>query len=456
MGKTEAASAGGPVRRWRRVGRLVCAAILVAAAALLSPRESLAQAVAAPKTQWLLGDWNGHRTELFKKGIDLQLAYVHEVAYNLQGGTQQLVDYTDQIEAGFTLDLERLFGLHDAFFQVTYTSRAGRDLVQDVNLGTFQLVQEVYGRGQTVRLTNMFFQQSYFNKLISWKAGRVNPGDDFAAFPCDFQNLTFCGSQPGNVAGNYIFNWPISQWGTRIKVNLEGFGYYQVGFYDQNQQYLGFENKLWPVWYQGSTGFLMPMELGWEPKFMGGKLPGSYKIGAWYSTGQQPSAIYDSFGGLFALSGLPPAMRSGLYGGFVSIQQQVTRQASENPNAGLKVFFNGTVADIHASLTDRQFAAGLWYTGLIDARPYDAIGFAVGTTQQNPEITAAAALQNNLGLGPSPVPVKNSEYVFELDYSIAVRPGFTMRPNLQYIYSPGGSIVTKDIWILGLKTLISL
>ena len=346
-------------------------------------------------------------------------------------------------------------GMHDALVQVTYTSREGRNLVQDVNLGTFQLVQEVYGRGQTVRLTNMFFQQSYFSKLINLKFGRVNPGDDFANFPCDFQNLTFCGSQPGNVAGNYIFNWPISQWGGRMKVNLEGFGYWQLGFYDQNQQYLGYDNKLWPVWYQGSTGFLMPFELGWEPKFDKGTLKGSYKIGGWYSTGQQPSAVYDSFGGLFVLSGLPPALRNGLFGGFLSIQQQVTKQKSDNPDAGLKVFLNATVADIHASLTDRQINVGLWYTGLIDARPYDAIGFAVGTTHQNSEITRAAALQNALGV-PSPVPVKDAEYVFEFDYSIAVRPGFTVRPNLQYIYSPGGSIITKDIWILGLKTLISL
>ena len=452
-----------PRRRDGRKGLAVLArlaslslALSVLLGATLATGDVRAQAVAAPKTPWLLGDWSGYRTDLFRKGVDLQVGYVHEIAYNLQGGTQQLVDYTDQVEVGFTLDLERIVGLHDALFQVTYTSRAGRDLVQDANLGTFQLVQEVYGRGQTVRLTNMFFQQSYLNKLINWKAGRVNPGDDFANFPCDFQNLTFCGSQPGNVAGNYIFNWPISQWGTRLKVNLDGFGYYQIGFYDQNQQYLGFDNKLWPVWYQGSTGFLMPFELGWLPKFFDGRLPGSYKLGGWYSTGQQPSAVYDSYGGLFVLSGLPPAMRNGLFGTFLSIQQQLTRQKSENPEAGLKAFFNGTIADVHASLTNRQFNAGVWYTGLIDARPYDAIGFAIGTTQQNPEITAAAATQNALGLGPSPVAVKNAEYVFEFDYSISVKPGFTVRPNLQYIYSPGGSIVTKDIWILGLKTLISL
>ena len=252
------------------------------------------------------------RSKLFDKGVDLQLVYVSESAYNLQGGTKQLVDYTDQVAVGTTFDLERIVGLKDAVIQVTYTSRAGRNLVDDANLGTFQLVQEVWGRGQTVRLTQMWYQQKYFDDLINWKFGRVSMGADFATFPCDFQNLTFCGSQPGNIAGGYIFNWPISQWGSRVKVNLEGFGHYQIGVYDQNQQYLGYENKLWPVWYQGSTGVLVPVEIAWNPKFAGGRLEGSYKFGAWYSSGQQPDTIYDYNGNLIAFTGLQAATRTGM------------------------------------------------------------------------------------------------------------------------------------------------
>jgi len=53
------------------------------------------------------------------------------------------------------------------------------------------------------------------------------------------------------------------------------------------------------------------------------------------------------------------------------------------------------------------------------------------------------------------VPVKDSEYVFELDYTFVPTPGFLIRPNVQYIYSPGGSSITKDVWVLGLKTIIS-
>ncbi len=383
-----------------------------------------------PPEPRIFGDW-GPRARLYEKGIDFQVGYVSELAYNAQGGIRNLVDYTDQVAVGATFNLERLFGFHDAVIQVTYTERAGRNLVDDAQLGTLQLVQEVYGRGQTVRLTQLWFEQEYFNRMVAWKVGRTSMGEDFALFPCHFQNLSFCGSDPGNIVGGYIFNWPISQWGSRVKVKLDGFGYYQVGVYDQNQQYLGFDNKLWPVFYQGSTGVLVPVELAWLPKFDGGKLPGSYRIR--WPTGPMPEPA----------TPMPS---------FFTFQQQLTRNASENPEGGLKVFVNGVFADTATATTDQQFAAGLQYTGPISWRPNDVIAFAAGTTHVNNRVTAVQSLQNSLGLGP--VPVKNSEYVFELYYQVVPTAGLLFRPNVQYIYSPGGSSQTKDVWVLGLKTVI--
>ena len=422
-------------------------------AMLLASGISRAEPLAKPAEPWLLGNWGGLRTRLFDKGVDFQIVYVSEIANNVGGGIRSMVDYTDQVAVGATLDLERMFGLHDALIQITYTERAGRNLVDDAQLNTLQLVQEVYGRGQTVRLTQLWFEQQYFDRLLIWKVGRMSVGGDFAAFPCDFQNLTFCGSQPGNIAGSYIFNWPISQWGTRLRVALDGFGYYQVGAYDQNPQYLGYTDKLLPVFYSGSTGVLVPVEIAWLPTFAGGKLAGSYKIGAWYSSSTANDAVLDVNSNPAALTGMAPATRQGLYGGYLTFQQQVTRASTENPNGGLRLFLNAAFADAATSIIDHQIAAGFWYTGPFSFRPNDVIAFAAGTTHVNNRVTDIATLQNALGLGP--VPVKNSEYVFELDYTFVPTPGFLIRPNVQYIYSPGGSSVNKDVWVLGLKTIIS-
>jgi porin len=54
-----------------------------------------------------------------------------------------------------------------------------------------------------------------------------------------------------------------------------------------------------------------------------------------------------------------------------------------------------------------------------------------------------------------PVSEKSAEYVLELDYTFVPVTGFLVRPNVQYISSPGASSATRDIWVLGLKTLVS-
>jgi porin len=214
-----------------------------------------------PSVPWLLGDWGGLRTRLYQQGIDFQFGYANEFGTNTQGGVKRWAGYADQTQAGATLNLERLFGVRDAIFQMTFTERTGRNLVTDAQLNTLQLVQEVWGRGQTARLTQFWYDQHYLNDFISWKVGRMPVGGDFAAFACDYQNLTFCGADIGNLVGNYIFNWPISQWATRIKFNFNGFGYFQVGAYDQNQQYLGYTDALLPVFFKDSSGVMVPAEL---------------------------------------------------------------------------------------------------------------------------------------------------------------------------------------------------
>jgi porin len=405
-----------------------------------------------PSQPWLLGDWGGVRTRLYEKGIDFQLGHVSETAYNALGGTKALVDYTDQVTGGVTLDLEKLITLPSSSLQITYTERAGRNLVQDANLNTLQLVQEVYGRGQTVRVTQFFLDHSLLNGLIKWRWGRMAVGDDFADFPCQFQNLTFCGSPPGNLVGNYIFNWPISQWGTRVRLMLDGFGYAQMGVYDQNQQYLGFQNKLWPVWYSGSTGVLLPFEVAWLPTFGSGQLPGSYKIGAWYSTSKLNDVVLDVNGTYAAVTGLPPKQHKGLYGAYLTFQQQVTRNASVDPNGGWNLFLNAVVSDAATSATNFQMAAGFIYTGPFSWRPHDFIGFAAGMTHVNTSLTQVQNLQNSLNLGP--VVVQYPEHVLELFYTIQPTPGLHIRPNVQYVFTPGASNEHRNIIILGLKTVV--
>lgn len=251
-------------------GRLGASAIAAAALALCAASAHAYDVTTSP---YLLGDWGGLRTRLADQGVTFNLGYGSEVAHNFSGGTDHLTRYTDQWVMGTTLDLNKLWGWKGGTFQATVTDRNGRNLGSDANIGNNMLIQEVYGRGQTWHLTQFWLNQKLLDDRLEIKAGRVTVGEDFFSFSCDFQNLTFCGSQPGNLVGSYWVNWPTSQWGTRIKYHTSQETYAQIGVYQVNPNYV---NDSWAShngWKlnnpSGTTGALIPLEFGWLPNLGG-------------------------------------------------------------------------------------------------------------------------------------------------------------------------------------------
>ena len=402
----------------------------------------------------LTGDWGGVRTDLERSGVDLELNYTTETAYNAAGGTKHAVRYTDQWAFSGSFDLDRLLGLHDAEFKLTITDRNGRNLSDDAHLGTLQQIQEVFGRGQTWRLTQFWYDQKYFSGQLDWKIGRLTVGEDFAAFSCEFQNLTFCGSQPGNIVGDYWFNWPVSQWASRLRYNIDdGAGYFQVGAYQVNPGFLEDDaDAVLPGNPSGTTGVLIPVELAWSPQVGQDRLPGSYKIGVWYDTSTANDVFEDINGDPAVLTGLPFGRRHGRYGAYVNLEQQVMRFDADDPSRGLSLFLNATVADQRTATIDNQVALGVIRKGAFDLRPNDEIALAVGRTHVNSRVADGERLVNGAGLGP--VDVQDSEYAMELYYGLQATDWLMARPNLQFVSDPGGTSHNKDVLVIGLKTSI--
>lgn len=400
-----------------------------------------------PFTEDLIVDWEGLRNELRDLGVDIRFGYTAETATNVQGGEREGVTNDDQLTFGFGFDLQKLFGLNQAKFQMTITDRNGQNLSSVEDLKSLQQVQEIYGRGQTWLITQFWYDQKYLDGLLDWKVGRITEGEDFAAFSCDFMNLTFCGAQPGNLVGNYWYNWPISQWGTRIKLNIANFGYVQLGGFVVNPNYLSqhyafdFGNP------PGATGALLPVEIGWLPTF-GAGLDGSYKFGAWYNTSDSADVFENTAGQPLVLDGGKPLVRHGSYGEYINFLQRVT--GTVETGRGVSLFLNATSADRRTSFLDKQVTFGMFDTGVFGSRPADKLGAAIGGTHVNSRIAAGQQLQNALA-GTEPVPVQGSEYVAEIFYGAAIEPWIELRPNVQYVRHPGGTSQNADDVIVGLK-----
>lgn len=85
------------------------------------------------ESPYMLGDWNGTRTELAEKGYDFKFDYTGEMGSNLHGGFDhdRTARYSDQFGLGTHLDLQKILGWNDAEFQLTITKRSGNNISND-------------------------------------------------------------------------------------------------------------------------------------------------------------------------------------------------------------------------------------------------------------------------------------------------------------------------------------
>ena len=95
-------------------------------------------------------------------------------------------------------------------------------------------MQEVWGRGQTWRLTQLWLKQQYFDGALDVKFGRFGEGEDFNSFPAISRTWPSAARRWATGRGSIWYNWPVSQWALRVKYNFAPDWYVQVGAYEQN------------------------------------------------------------------------------------------------------------------------------------------------------------------------------------------------------------------------------
>ena len=404
-------------------------------------------------SKWMTGDWGGERTRLIEQGIDIKADYVGEMGANLHGGynNDKTARYSDQFGLGVALDLQKLWGWDNTQAKIQLTNRNGQnisnDRVGDPRAGTLSSSQEVYGRGHMVRLTQLWIQHQFLEGKLDVKAGYFGEGEDFNTFPCEFQNLAFCGSQVGNWATNIWYNWPVSQAALRVKYNITPELYAQIGAYNQNPSQLEHGNGF-KLSGSGTKGTVLPVELVWSPKV--NELPGEYRVGYYKSTAPADDVKVD-----LTNDGQSYRVRDSKHGYWFVVQQQLT-QHNGDPTRGLHVAANATFHDKATNIVDNYQSLMFVYKGPFDARPKDDIGIGAARIHVNDDVKKSAE-QINASLGvtdyndPLYSPLRTTEYNYEINYGFHVTNWLTVRPNLQYITHPGGVDQVDNALVAGLK-----
>ncbi|UNW07448.1 carbohydrate porin [Acinetobacter sp. YH12047] len=393
-----------------------------------------------PQGQYLLGDWNGKRTELAQQGVKFEANLLTDTAYLADGGRNEGADplTSAQLWLGTQLDMEKLAGWDGVTVRAVATARQGqstsvRDLQGDA--AQWANVQGTFGRGnQDSRLTELSIEKNYKDQGLSIKAGRLGLGMDFNVMACDFASTAFCAAQMGKWQGNIWMNTPVAQWGARVKQQLNPEVAVQVGVYEFNPDNgnAKAEGQGWSLDTDNADGVTIPAEVIWTPKSLVNGLPGSYRVGGMYNTADDVANQKDVATG---------EGKNRTFAGWLAVEQQLT--SIGNGRQGLYSFANFTWHDRDTNKVDNSQQLGLKYIGLVDSQPNNILGLAVNRVHVNDRFADSR-----------PVYDASAEYNIELNYSYNATKWLMLRPNLQYVINPGSSNQVDNALVLGLTTRV--
>ena len=403
---------------------------------MVAMTQAQAEQAFDPKGQYLLGDWDGKRTELAQKGVKFEANALTDTAYLADGGRDagESPNTSAQFWLGTQLDLQKLAGWDGVTIRAVMTARQGqstsiRDL-QDPLAPQMANAQGTFGRGnQESRLTELSIEKNFKEQGLSIKAGRLGLGMDFNVMACDFASTAFCAAQMGKWQGGIWMNTPVSQWGARVKQQLNSELAVQVGVYEFNPEN-ALERHGWNLDTDNADGVTIPAEVVWTPKSLVNGLPGSYRVGGMYNTADDPKNQKDIISG---------EAEDRTFAGWLAVEQQLTSTGSGRQ--GLHSFANFTWHDRVTNKVDNSQQLGLKYIGLVDSQPHDILGLALNRVHVNNRIS-------NPNLDAS------AEYNIELNYSYSPTKWLMLRPNLQYVINPGSTNRVDDAVVLGLGSRI--
>lgn len=389
----------------------------------------------------LTGDWGGQRTEWAEQGIKFDANIALDSSYLVDGGydAHQSPTFASQYWLGTTLDLDKLAGWSNTTVRAVVTARQGQGTtvegIQDPSAPQWANSQANWGRGNSgSRLSELSIEKNFPEQGINVKVGRMGLGSDFNVMACDFQGNAFCAAQMGKWQGKLWYNTPVSQWGGRVKYQVQPDLFAQVGVYEYNPEN-ALERQGWNLDTKNADGVNILTEVVWSPKHAIHDLAGSYRAGLLYNTADDAKNQYD----VAYSAGSRGQDRS--YGAWLSFDQQLT-SAGEG-RRGLHSFGNFTFHDKTTTQVDNSQQLGLKYIGLFEGQPNDILGLGVNRVHINDRFRDTKALLN-----------KSTEYNIELNYSYYPTAWFMLRPLVQYVVYPGATDQVGNALVLGLSSKV--
>lgn len=360
----------------------------------------------------LIGNHSATKERLAENGITILSSFTTDMVGNPVGGKARGFAYAGSYGVSINIDFTPAgWKGFDIFSSAVW--RTGTSLSQRKIDNQFP-VQQVFG-SQTVKLNELYIMQTLLEGNLALKAGRLDAGNDFFCSPLywQFVNNGFNGN-PISIFFNVPFTaYPNSTWGAYLmfkpyKRLSAKFACYNANSKIKQNKYHGINFT-----FKSTNGVIWINEwcvlVNQEKNDRG--MPGNYKAGAFYLTGDEPKFT----GG----------KESGDPCYYLLFDQMIYRGRGT-----LTPFFSLIFAPANRNLFPFFFNSGLVYKGPFKSRPSDSINFGYIYGKYSWD---QAKVQSRAGIEP-----QNFESVLELNYWLQLTPWFYIAPDLQYIIHPKG------------------
>lgn len=356
----------------------------------------------------LLGNWNGKRNDLAKRGITLGAFYTGEVVTNFAGGAGLGTTYMGKATLSLDVDLEKFMGANAWAFHASAIQLHGQG--PSIFTGDFQVTSNMEATA-TSRLYDVWLQKSFADGngsllfgLYDWNSENNITDSSLAFLNSSFGMGAELSQAPVN-GGVAVSTYPQAAVGLRLLLENNG-AYVNTAVLDgvagNPQDPVGTTIRL-----NADDGAFLATEVGYKTPKKDTNAPlAKYAMGAWMFT-----KLVDKIDN----SGL-----GANYGFYFMGEQALSKHVALFARFGTASGVN----QIHSNL-----AGGVMFNKLVNSFDNDQLGFGVTTAWNSQEYLDAQATAGT--------PTVNAETALEILYRFEPIPGFALQPDFQYVIHPG-------------------
>lgn len=401
----------------------------------------------------LLGGLYGVRPFLAQYGVSLGLQETSEVFGNVTGGIRRGAAYNGLTTMSLGVDTSKAFGWEGGIFNVSAFQIHGRFLATE-NLLTLQTPSGIEAQRST-RLWEAWYQQSFLGGKVDVKVGQQSLDQEFILSQGSGAFINAAAGWPVLPSVDLYAQgpaYPLASLGVRLRAQPMRDVTVLAGVFDDNPPGGPFfdDSALRGASQSGTkfntgTGALVIGEVQYalnappEGHATGPGLPGTYKLGFWYDTGKFFDQRFDTQANLLADPASDGTRRTrrhnfSVYG---VADQVVWRPVQDGPQA-VSVFARAMGGPGDRNVVNFALNAGVVLKAPLPGRDNDTFGVEYGVAKVSPSSISFDRDYNRL---VGPYPVRSSESFVEVTYQYQVAPWFSVQPDFQYVFMPGGGIV---------------